>query len=71
MSWWERRRWSSSRPMSSKCDMSVRTGSGFEFREDECNEEDLEDLEPVRSGGEPGAVGAKVVISSFFLLLET
>jgi len=36
----------------------------LEFREEECNDEDLEDLEPVRSGGEPGTVGAKVVISS-------
>lgn len=39
--------------------------SDVELMEDECKEEDLEDLEPVKSGGEPGmAVGAKVVMAS-------
>jgi hypothetical protein len=42
--------------------MSVGIASGLENWDDECKEEDLEDLEPVKSGGEPGAV-AKVVIS--------
>lgn len=44
--------------------MSARAPSGFEFREEECNEEDLDDLEPVRSGGEPGTVGTKFDILS-------
>ncbi len=50
--------------MSSKCAISARAPSWFEFREDECNDEDFEDFEPVKSGGEPGTAGAKVVISS-------
>lgn len=48
--------------------MSVKAPSWLEFSEEECNDEDLEDLEPVRSGGEPGTVGAKVVISSHLVV---
>jgi hypothetical protein len=48
--------------MSSKCEISVTMPSGLENWEEEWREEDLEDLEPVKSGGELGAV-AKVVIS--------
>lgn len=47
--------------------MSARAPSWIELRDEECNEEDLEDLEPVRSGGDPGTVCAKVVISSLEL----
>lgn len=36
--------------------------------EDEWKEEDLEDLDPVRPGGEPGASGAKEVISSYSMV---
>lgn len=48
--------------MSSKCDISARAASWFEVNEEECNDEDLEDLEPVNSGGELGP-GAKLVIA--------
>ena len=44
---------SSSRPISSKCEMSESRVSP-PVREDEWTEEDLEDLEAVRPGGEPG-----------------
>ena len=54
--------WSSSRPMSSKWERSEKTASGEE-KDEERKEEDLEDLELVRPGGEPGGC-AKVVISS-------
>ena len=48
--------------MSSKCERSEKTASGEE-KVDDWYEDDLEDLELVKSGGEPGG-GAKVVISS-------
>ena len=50
--------------MSSKCDRSVKTPSREEKDED-WKEDDLEDLELVRPGGEPGGC-AKVVISSLW-----
>ena len=49
--------------MSSKWVMSDRIPSVPE-REEEWNEEDLEDLDPVRPGGEPGASDGSEVISS-------
>jgi len=51
---------SSSRPISSKFVTSDSKPSGLEKVED--NEEDFEDLEPERSGGEPGALVMVVVI---------
>jgi len=58
---------SSSRPMSSKCVMSDKMPSAPD-KEDEWKEEDFEDLDPVRPGGEPGASGAKEVISSYSII---
>ena len=49
-----KRPWSSSRPMSSKCVVSDRIASAPDI-EEERYEEDLEDLDPVKPGGEPGA----------------
>jgi hypothetical protein len=49
--------------MSSKLEMSERSPSGEERWDDEWKEDDWEDLEPERSGGESGA-GATAVISS-------
>ena len=45
---------SSSRPISSKLEISVNRPSGPENWEDDWKEEDLEDLDPDNSGGELG-----------------
>ena len=52
--------------MSSKLDMSVRIPSGPSSCDEEWTDEDLEDLDPDRSGGELGAV--EVVVMSSLLL---
>lgn len=52
---------SSSRPMSSKFEISVKMPSGPDSCDDERNDEDLEDLEPESSGGEFGVVVQMVI----------
>lgn len=54
---------SSSKPISSKFEISVKILSGPSGWEEEWNEEDLEDLDPESSGGELG-VGHTVVMIS-------
>lgn len=49
--------------MSSKLEISVKMPSGPENWE-EWKEDDFEDLDPVRSGGEPGAVVDSIISSS-------
>ena len=51
---------SSSSPMSSKCDRSAKTASGAP-RDEERKDDDLDDLELVRSGGEPGGCSTLVM----------
>lgn len=61
---------SSSRPMSSKCDMSEMKPSAPEC-DDEWLEDDLDDFDPLRPGGEPGGASlANEVISSSMLEKE-
>lgn len=54
---------SSSKPISSKLETSVKMPSGPDSCEEDRYDEDLEDLEPDSSGGELGVVVQMVVIS--------
>ena len=60
---WLRACVSSPRPMSSKLVMSDKMPSA-PVKEEECQEDDLEDLDPVKPGGEPGASATRAFISS-------